>query len=257
MENPLENIDALHSSVQERLQRLYEQMTELFSATDDESDRSVRVFLFNIASELETRPRGLPKEKIDELPEVKMTGVHRQSNTSCTICLEDFKDEEIVKELPCKVSERKSMHFMRNMPRCEMYTPAFFGNRFLGYRNFQTQISIISLSSQHKYHGVCILNWLLKQNSCPNCRYPVEPRSDDQPEGQTNAGELTAFQTVLNFIRRNRALTADVFSRAQTRTNAPTLRPRPFSIQLTRLNGAYRFTRSQLGKNYNSINRFI
>lgn len=102
-------INGAHPSIQDRLQRLYEQMSELFRATNDASDRSIRVFLFQIASELHALPRGLPREKIDGLPEVQITSQQRQTDLSCTICLEDFKNEEMVKELPCKVSEKNAI----------------------------------------------------------------------------------------------------------------------------------------------------
>lgn len=51
-----------------------------------------------------TGPPPLEKEKIDELPQVKIEQDQVAAKLQCSVCWEDFQLDEPVKKLPCGVS---------------------------------------------------------------------------------------------------------------------------------------------------------
>lgn len=57
-----------------------------------------------------TGPPPLEKEKIDELPEVKIEHDQVAAKLQCSVCWEDFQLDESVKKLPCGVSRNLNPH---------------------------------------------------------------------------------------------------------------------------------------------------
>ena len=81
------------------------------------------------------------------------------SDDTCSICLEEFSEREVVRELPCK--------------HCK-----FQENSYLVCTSYY-------LFTCSVYHNQCVDTWLRKYNAlCPNCKTPIKstkPTPEEQP----------------------------------------------------------------------------
>ena len=83
--------------------------------------------LLQLEDKLGNVNKGLSSNQIDELPKTKYKKHKHEENYQCIICMEEFKEREIVNLLPCG----------------------------------------------HIFHINCIKQWLLKEKTCPFCKYEI------------------------------------------------------------------------------------
>lgn len=92
--------------------------------------------------------QGLPKEMIEKVKRMKMG----KSGQDCSVCSEGFRKGKS----PLKT--------------------AFFPNNFLGEK-------IRKLPCKHIFHDKCIMPWLEKNSTCPNCRFNLLEFFTENPDG--------------------------------------------------------------------------
>lgn len=94
------------------------------------------------------------KQIIDLLPSVTITSEETDAKAECSVCLDEFVLENVVKQLPCKVNIRV-LFFIYSVELLIIIYKFLF------------------LSLQHIFHTECIKDWVESKNSCPMCRGKV------------------------------------------------------------------------------------
>ena len=59
-------------------------------------------FLLEMARRIQGMPKGLEKSQIERIPSYRFNGNPHTEQTTCVVCLSDFKSPQLLRVLPCR-----------------------------------------------------------------------------------------------------------------------------------------------------------
>lgn len=118
------------------------------------------------------RTRGLSRWRVHQLPKRKYRRDREECET-CSICLEDFKEGETIRVLPCDHGEEALVFIVLLLMQTQLHTPSCTITPSHPHTCTYTHTTHPLV-----FHPLCVDEWLQKWNRCcPLCKSAIKRRT--------------------------------------------------------------------------------